>query len=72
MCMQVHVTVALGGMLQGARSLEAAMELIEFTHTCASLALRGIATEHADPEARAFPPPCACQHPTGGLACRLC
>ena len=47
---QVHVMVAAGGMLQAAHSLEAAMELIEFVHTCASLHLRGIATEHADSE----------------------
>ena len=45
--------VATGGMVQGAASLEAAMELVEYVHTCASLELRGIATEHADPEVTA-------------------
>ena len=42
--------VAAGGRLQGAQSLDEAMELIEFTRTCASLELRGIAAEHADPK----------------------
>ena len=44
--------VAAGGRLQGARSLEDTMELIEFTRTCASLQLRGIAVERADPMVR--------------------